>query len=314
MRKGMKSIFTLYLLAGSLYCGFGQVEDPVLRMKLLLLDDRFEDVVRLADTLQVADSLKGQVHYIRGRAYQSMLNYDSAYHYFFKACQEDSTNLAFRIFLGSAMYRTGRIREAIEMYKGMVSTFQAGDRILAELADLYTMRKEYEKSLAIYKGLLEKDSLNYYYAKQAGRNYWEMNRPDSAIHYYERAFALNPRDVLIAHRLGNLYLLKGDPRTAIRRVSTGLAYDSANLDLLKLRGYLYLHDGQFTAAISDLEKAWLPDSLSVFTNKYLGMSYHEEKRFGEARSMLLRAFILDSTDAETAFFLGDACRWSGHEE
>ena len=314
MGKGMKSIITMYLLVGSLCWSFGQAEDPVLQMKLLILDNRFEEVLQLTDTLQVADSLKGQVLYLRGRAYQSMLNFDSAYHYFYRAYQDDSTNLAFSLSLGSAMYRTGRIREAIEMYRGIVSAFQVGDRHLAELADLYALRKEFGKSLAIYKGLLEKDSMNYYYAKQVGRNFLELNRLDSAIHYYERAFSLNPGDVFIAHRLGNLHLLSGDLATAIMRVSTGLSYDSSNLDLLKLRGYLFLHDRQFPSAISDLEKAWLLDSLSVFTNKYLGMSYHEEKRFGDARNMLLRALMLDSTDAETAFFLGNACRWSSFEE
>ena len=44
------------------------------------------------------------------------------------------------------------------------------------------------------------------------------------------------------------------------------------------------------------------------------MSYHEEKRFDEARIALLEAFRLDSIDAETAFFLGNACRWSRFEE
>jgi tetratricopeptide (TPR) repeat protein len=314
MKSGLKSILTICLLAGSLCPVSGQVEDPVLRMKLLLLDNRFEEVLRLTDTLQVADSLTGQVHYFRGRAYQSMLKHDSAYHCFYRAYQADSNNLAYRISLGSMMYHTGRIREAIEMYQGIVSASQPRDQHLAELANLYAIRKEYKKSLAIYKGLLEKDSLNYHYAKQAGRNYWEMNRLDSAIHYYEKAFSLNPRDVFLAHRLGNLHLLHKDVSAAILRVSMGLAYDSANLDLLRLRGYLFLLDGQFTASIVDLEKAWLLDSMSLFTNKYLGMSYHEEKRFVEARSRLLRAFKLDSTDAETAFFLGNACRWSRFEE
>ncbi|KPL09186.1 MAG: hypothetical protein AMS26_23155, partial [Bacteroides sp. SM23_62] len=169
-------------------------------------------------------------------------------------------------------------------------------------------------SLAIYRGLLVKDSLNYYYAKQAGKNFLDMERLDSAIFYYEYAFSLNQKDVFLAHRLGNLHLLNQDLPTAIRRVSTGLAFDSTNLDLLKLRGYLFLHNQDYIPAIRDLEKAWSQDSLSVFTNKYLGMSYHEEKQFNKARIALTRAFRLDSTDAETAFFLGNACRWSKFEE
>jgi tetratricopeptide (TPR) repeat protein len=230
------------------------------------------------------------------------------------AYQVDSSNLSFRISMGSMMYRLGRIREGIDIYEAIVAEFQPRDQHLAELANLYSIRKEYAKSLAIYKGLLEKDSLNYFYAKRAGKNFLDMNQLDSAIHYYEYAFDLNQRDVFLAHRLGNLHFRNQDLPTAIMRVSTGMLYDSNNLDLLKLRGYLFLHFGRNDLAIVDMKKAWLQDSLSVFTNKYLGMSYHEEKQFDQARIALLQAFTLDSTDAETAFFLGSACRRSKYEE
>jgi tetratricopeptide (TPR) repeat protein len=307
------ALILMWLFPG-INTGFSQSEDPALRLKLLLLDDRFEELLQVTDSLELADSLMDQVYYFRGRAYQSMLNYDSAYHYYHMAYQVDSSNLSFRISMGSMMYRLGRIREGIDIYEAIVAEFQPRDQHLAELANLYSIRKEYAKSLAIYKGLLEKDSLNYFYAKRAGKNFLDMNQLDSAIHYYEYAFDLNQRDVFLAHRLGNLHFRNQDLPTAIMRVSTGMLYDSNNLDLLKLRGYLFLHFGRNDLAIVDMKKAWLQDSLSVFTNKYLGMSYHEEKQFDQARIALLQAFTLDSTDAETAFFLGSACRRSKYEE
>jgi tetratricopeptide (TPR) repeat protein len=310
----MKYLLILCLLTCSLGRGVAQSEDPSLGLKLLLLDDRFEELLLVTDTLEFSDSLLDQVYYFRGRAYQSLLNYDSAYHYYHMAYQVDSSNLSFRIAMGTMMYRLGRIREGIEIYETIVAEFQSQDQHLAELANLYAIRKEYAKSLAIYKVLLQKDSLNYYYAKQAGKNLLDMNQPDSAIYYYEYAFSLNQRDVFLAHRLGNLHLHNKDLPTAINRVSTGLSFDSTNLDLLKLRGYLYLHFGLTGPAIVDLQKAWLQDSLSIFTNKYLGMSYYEEKQFDQARITLMEAFRLDSMDAETAFFLGNACRGSKYEE
>ncbi|MCK4854901.1 MAG: hypothetical protein KAT31_11580, partial [Bacteroidales bacterium] len=294
--------------------GFSQSEDPALHLRLLLLNEQFEELLQVTDTLEAGDSPLDQVCYFRGRAYESLLNYDSAYHYYQRANQIDSTNLSFRVSMGHALAKLGRIRETIEIYEAIVAEFQPRDQHLAELANLYSIRKEYAKSLAIYKGLLEKDSLNYYYAKQAGKNYLDMEQLDSAIYYYEYAFSLNQKDVFLAHRLGNLHFRNQDLPTAIMRVSTGLVFDSTNLDLLKLRGYLFLHFGQNELAIMDLQKAWLQDSLSVFTNKYLGMSYHEEKQFDQARIALLQAFRLDSMDAETAYFLGNACRWSKFEE
>jgi len=310
----MKNLFFICLFTCSQFSVFSQPDEPVLQLKLLLLDDRFEEVLMLSDTLELVDSLMDQVYFYRGHAYQSLLNYDSAYHYYHMAYQADSSHLSYRIAIGTMMYRLGRIRESIEIYEAFVDEFQSQDQHLAELANLYSIRKEYAKSLAIYRGLLEKDSLNYYYAKQAGKNFLDINQPDSAIYYYEYAFFLNPKDVFLAHRLGNLHLLNKDLPNAILKVSTGLEYDSTNIDLLKLRGYLFLHFGRNDLAIADLQKAWLQDSLSVFTNKYLGMSYYEDKQFDQARITLIEAFRLDSLDGETAFFLGNACRGSNHEE
>jgi len=177
--------------------------------------------------------------------------------------------------------------------KSLVEKFQPLDQHLAELANLYSIRKEYAKSLAIYKRLLEKDSLNYYYAKQVGKNFLDMNQSDSAIYYYEYAFSLNQKDVFLAHRLGNLHLRNKDLPTAIMRVNTGLEHDSTNIDLLKLRGYLFIHFGRYDLAIMDLEKARLQDSLSAFTNKYLGMSYYEDKQFNQARITFMEAVIVE---------------------
>ena len=236
INPGMKYLFIICLLSCNPFSVFCQPEEPVLHLKLLLLDDRFEELLQVTDTLALADTLMDQVYYFRGQAYQSLLNYDSAYHYYHLAYQVDSSNLSFRIAIGTMLYRLGRISESIEIYEAIVAEFQPLDQHLAELANLYSIRKEYAKSLAIYKGLLEKDSLNYYYAKQAGKNFLDMNQSDSAIYYYEYAFSLNPKDVFLAHRLGNLHLLNKDLQTAINRVSTGLFYDSTNLDLLKLRG------------------------------------------------------------------------------
>jgi tetratricopeptide (TPR) repeat protein len=310
----MKFLFFICLFTCSQFSVFSQPDEPVLQLKLLLLDDRFEEVLMLSDTLELADSLMDQVYFYRGHAYQSLLNYDSAYHYYHMAYQLDSSQLSYRISMGTMLYRLGRIKESIETYEALVDEFQPQDQHLAELANLYSIRKEYAKSLAIYKGLLERDSLNYYYAKQAGKNFLDMGQSDSAIYYYEYAFSLNQKDVFLAHRLGNLYLLQKKLIPAINAVSIGLVYDSTNLDLLKLRGYLYLHFGLTEMAIVDLQKAWLQDSLSVFTNKYLGMSHYEEKQFDQARITLMEAFRLDSLDAETAFFLGNACRGSNYEE
>ncbi|HEC42494.1 MAG TPA: tetratricopeptide repeat protein [Bacteroides sp.] len=291
-----------------------EAQDVVHSIKMLLLEDRFEEVILVTDTIAVADSIQDEIFYFRGRAYQALLSYDRAYHYYYFAAALDSNSISYRVAVGQMLAKLGRSREAIEVYEGLRADSLAGTQQLAELASLYSLRKDYKSSLEIYHHLLSYDSLNYFFLKQAGNCYEDLNQADSALNFFKSAFELNPADVYLTHHITNIYLKKQDLENAIYSMQKGFVYDTNNIDLLKLRGYIWLLTSQFEMAVWDLEKARAQDSNSVFIMKYLGLSYHEVKAFDEARETLRRAFLLDSTDAEIAFFLASSLRWSKHEE
>jgi tetratricopeptide (TPR) repeat protein len=291
-----------------------EAQDVVRSIKMLLLEDRFEEVILVTDTIAVTDSLKDEIFYFRGHAYQSLLRYDSAYHYYYLAAKLNCNSVSYRVAMGQILAKLGRSREAIEVYEGLREDSLTGTQHLAELASLYSIRKDYKSSLEIYQYLISTDSLNYYFLKQAGRCYQDLNQTDSALSCFKAAFELNPSDVFLTHQIANIYLKKKDLDNAIFSIQKGFVYDTSNLDLLKLRGYIWLLSDHFEMAIWDLEKARAQDSNSVFIMKYLGLSYHEAKAFDEAGETLRVAFRLDSIDSEIAFFLASALRWSKHEE
>jgi tetratricopeptide (TPR) repeat protein len=260
------------------------------------------------------DSQMAKVFYYRGTAYRELSILDSSLQSYDLACRLDTVNLAYLKARGLALHRLGRIKDAIEVYEQVVLTDSSDRKSLGDLAALYSLRREYTKSLSLYRQLLERDSLNYFFLKQSGKCHLELNRTDSALLCFKKAFKLNPADVYLTQQITNLYLKKKDLENALFSIQAGFVYDTSNLDLLKLRGYLWLLSGEYQRAVWDLENARDQDSSSVFIQKYLGLSYHEEKRFDEARKALLLAFKLDSTDAETAYFLGNSCRWSKFED
>ncbi len=117
-----------------------EAQDVVRSIKMLLLEDRFEEVILVTDTIAVTDSLKDEIFYFRGHAYQSLLRYDSAYHYYYLAAKLNSNSVSYRVAMGQILTKLGRSREAIE----------------------------------VYNYLLSYDSLNYFFLKQAGRCYEEL--------------------------------------------------------------------------------------------------------------------------------------------
>jgi tetratricopeptide (TPR) repeat protein len=314
------------VLAGLLPClftaclGYGQQTDTLSLARNLLLNEEYRKVLDLTvnypktSEIDSPDSLRARMLFYRGTAYQELSVYDSALQCFVLAGKLHPGNRVCIKAQGSALQKLGRTREAVAVCEQLVQTDSSDRKSQADLAALYWLRHEYLKSIAVYRQLLKEDSLNYYFLKQNGRNYLELNRDDSALVFFEAAFRQNPADAFLTHQIANLYLRKKDLDLALYSLQQGFIYDTSNLDLLKLRGYLWMLSHEYQRAIRDLEKARLQAPSSLFVLKYLGMSYHEEKQYEQAREALLLAFKLDSTDEETAYFLGSACRWSKFEE
>ena len=70
------------------------------------------------------------------------------------------------------------------------------------------IRKEHKNSLELYQYLIRCNSLNNFLSKQAGICFLATGQQDSALHYFERAFHLNPADVFLTQQIANIYLSK----------------------------------------------------------------------------------------------------------
>lgn len=288
--------------------------DMLLQLRLLLLEEQYGQMIGLAESVAVPDSLQDEVWYLQGRAYQSLFQYDKAYECYARASRLVPGAPAYRVSMGMMLAKLGRTAEAIQLYEKLRMDSLARPQHAADLAGLYAQRDRWDLSLEIYNELLKKDSLNYYYLKQAGRASLELHHPDSALGFFKHAFRVNPADPYLTHQIANIYLKRKDMENALFNLQKGFVYDTSNPDLLKLRGYIWVLLNEYDMASYDLEAARQQDSNSVFIEKYLGLSYHEVKKYEEASVALRKAFALDSTDSETAFFLASALRWSRHEE
>jgi tetratricopeptide (TPR) repeat protein len=235
-------------------------------------------------------------------------------HYFQQALNGDPTNLSYKIALGKAYHRFGKTSEAILVFEQVIREDSLDRRSRLDLAALYMIRKEYLKSLELYQHLIQDDTLNYFLFKQAGVCFLETGQQDSALHYFERAFFLNPADVYLTQQIANIYIYNEQLDKSLLTVQKGIVHDTSHTDLLSLRGYIWFLSSNPTLAIRDLKAAASRDSSSVFTYKYLGLALLQEKQFDEARMALLKAHKLDNLDITIIFSLGSACRWSNYEE
>jgi len=291
-----------------------QQYDPLVQIRLLLINEKFEDLINEANSLVLPDSQKAELSYYRGYAFMELSMPDSALIYFRQALKEESISLSYKIALAKAYHSIGRTREAIVLFEQVTREAPSDRKSRLDLAAMYLIRNEYKKSLELYQHLIEGDSLNYFLFKQAGRCFLETGQQDSALYYFERAFFLNPADVYLTQQIANIYIMKEQLDKSLLTVQKGIVHDTSNADLLSLRGYIWFLRGNPTLAVKNLEAAVSRDSNSVFNHKYLGLAYMQEKKFDEARMALQRAYKLDSLDVTIIFSLGSACRWSNHEK
>jgi tetratricopeptide (TPR) repeat protein len=291
-----------------------QHDDPLAQIRLLLINKKYQDLLLVTDSLELPESMKAEVYFYRGTAFRELSRYDSALYYYQQALKGDSTNLSYKITLGKTYHSFGWIWEAIRVFEEVIREDSLDRQSRLDLAALYMIRKKYIKSLELYQYLLAGDSLNYFLSKQAGICFLETGQQDSALHYFERAFFLNPADVYLTQQIANIYIGKEQLDKAFSTVQKGIVHDTSHADLLSLRGYLWYLNNNHTLAIKDLEASASQYSSSVFTYKYLGLALIQEKQFEEARMALLNAHRLDSLDITIIFSLGYACRWSGFED
>ena len=291
-----------------------QQDDPIMQIRGLLINEKYEDLLSVTDSLTLPDSMKAELNYYRGQAFRELSMHDCALHSFQQALTGDSSNISYSKAVGKAYHSLGRTREAILVFEDVLAQDSMDRKLRLDLAGLYMVRKQYMKSLGLYRHLLESDSLNYFLYKQAGKCYLAIGPPDSVLYYFEKAFQLNPADPYLTQQIANIYLDKEQFDKSLATVQKGMEHDTSNSDLLRLRGYIwYLHDN-YSLAIRDLEASASRDSNSAFTYKYLGLAFLEENRFHESRAVLLRAYKLDSLDTRIILSLGSTCRWSKHEK
>jgi len=87
-----------------------------------------------------------------------------------------------------------------------------------------------------------------------GNAYYDMQRFDAAIKWYEEAVRLDPNNVSVNTDLGTCYLYTNNPQRAIELYKKSLAIDEKHPQSLQNLGFAYFSTANFTDAVTTWEK------------------------------------------------------------
>ncbi|MBS3754644.1 MAG: YcaO-like family protein [Desulfobacterales bacterium] len=118
----------------------------------------------------------------------------------------------------------------------------------------------------------------YYVQFYLGRVHLELDAPESAVAYFEKAMELDPdaQDIpSIYSFLGQAYKETGAYEKALKAAESGLGWDAARTDLHNLAGFCHFKRGKHEAAIDSFSRVIRLNPASAIDYANLAVNYRE---------------------------------------
>lgn len=301
----MKVFITFIGLCFSLQCIYSQ-EIRHKPIKQLLYEQHYDEAVDAIEDSLAKDSTSHVLYYQLGKAWLGLDNYPAALRCFQKSHQSDTSFIPSMKELGLLYDYMGQPKKAIAFFQEIMTLRPEDHKVMSDLARIYKSNGYYPEAIQQYLYLIEDFPDNYLYHKNVGECYLKKNYRIEAWKYFSSAHSLNPNDLDIILRLGNLTVKSGNYLEGIAYTTHGLTIDSTSIPLLKLNGYLHMLNVHSDTAIQRFEQCLALGDSSFFTNKYLGLSHYQKEEFDYGAKYLAVAVELDSSDVENYYYYASA--------
>lgn len=301
----MKTLFVTVFLSFYVYFSYCQQKEnkPV---NQLLYEGFFEEAVLVIQDSLRTDSVNPVLYYQLGKAFLGLDRYPHALNSFKKSHQADTAFIPSLKELGLLYDYMGQSKKSIAFFQKVLVLEPNSYGIMSDLARIYKNNGFYLDAIQLYLYLIQSFQDNYVYHKNLGECYLKKNNPIEAHKYFSSAHELNPADLDVIIRLGNLTVKTGNYPEGIAFTRHGLNIDSTNIDLLKLNGYLHMLHEHSDTAILRFERCMALGDSSFFTHKYLGLSHYQKDEYDDAARYLAVSAKLDSSDIENYFYYASA--------
>jgi Tfp pilus assembly protein PilF len=175
-------------------------------------------------------------YFVAAEQYYATEQYDSAYVNYKLALSENPDHADALLGLGNTFSQQDNPDSALVFYDRALAVNPDMDAARYNKGWVEYNRKRYSEAERELTALIEKNP-SYLDAMQLlGNVFYDQNRYDEALRWYEQAYTAGLRGNWICHVMGFLYQNKGDNTRAIALYKEALTYDSTVLDIYKRLG------------------------------------------------------------------------------
>lgn len=214
--------------------------------------------------------------------------------------QADSRNIKLLGYMGYAYYMSEEDKKAKGYFEKILTLDSENISALRYLATL-TANKEFDTALILNKRLIRLQPGVSAYYRNAADAFKKLRKQDSALLYFNKAYAISPNDLKNAAALADMLVMSKSFTRADSVLEVGLALDSINSNLLRLRIKSAYDAGDYIAAINPGERMMRGEDLSSTALTQVALAYYNLKKYRD--SYRVCQFLLDNGfETEAVFF------------
>lgn len=201
--------------------------------------------------------------------------------YLSPSIQADSGNINLLGWAGYAYYMSDKTREAGDCFRRVVAVDSTNLSALHYLVLLELGEAGGGLALKYAQRLLVLQPKRALWWRTAGDCWRRRNQSDSALLYFDSAYALAPGDGKTVAGLADVLIDKKQNARADTLLDYALINDSLNVTLLKLRLRSAYQERDFAAVLLPGERLVRLEDPSVVSLTWLALSYYELKQYGD---------------------------------
>lgn len=192
--------------------------------------------------------------------------------------------------LGLVHIKKSEYKEAIKVYKILLSYYSMNIDAWIELGILYRCNRKYKKSVQAFNQALKIDMNNTYALIQLGSTFKSMGNYKLAIKNFKRACKIDPHNILALVRLAIILKEINKYKKALKIIKKAHEIDSEHIEILDILGGIYYDLKKYRKSIDVYKKA-----LSLNTENYwlwfmLGSNYRKLNLLDNAIEAYMEAY------------------------
>ncbi|WP_394747476.1 tetratricopeptide repeat protein [Spongiimicrobium salis] len=199
----------------------------------------------------------------------------------------------------------GNYDKAIAEYENLLQKETALYRAAFELGKLYLKTKKTDQALTVFQELTVKDDTNPEYYYYLGQTLQKAEKAKEASTAHKEAVKRDSTHLRSLFQLGRYYLTQRENDSTLKYVDQGLRFYENDVALINLKALTLYNNDQDEEAIPLFERLIELKEEKKYIYEKLANAYYNVGDLEKAKAAFKRILVFDDGDAEAYFGLGD---------